>query len=112
MMSNELYRILQFATFLPVYLATFIGIGLILRLRRTHPRACWFTVGAGVAIFLNWGLIQTMYWGSSSLHDWCNTYGLNVLLVWLAFDIVLSVLQTTSVVLLIGAILVGRRREP
>ncbi|MBA3314715.1 MAG: hypothetical protein M3552_11210 [Planctomycetota bacterium] len=111
-MTGELYRILQFLTFLPVYLTTFIGIGLILRLRRTHPKACWFAVGAGAVMFLNWGMIQLMYWGSSGLSDWRIAQGLDWRVMWLAFDAVLSVLQTASVALLIAAILAGRRPEP
>jgi hypothetical protein len=38
-MSDDLFGALHFLAYLPVYLATFIGVGLVLQLRKTHPAA-------------------------------------------------------------------------
>jgi len=111
-MSNELLRTLHFFAYLPVYLATFVGVGLVLQLRRTHPTACWCAVGSGIVMTINWGVIWLSYWSSESISEWFNAFGIRTAYAWLAFDVVLSGLQTVSVVLLVAALLVGRRKEP
>lgn len=111
-MSDDLFRALHFLAYLPVYLATFIGVGLVLQLRKTHPVACWSAVGAGLVLMVNWGVIWMSYWGTTRVMELCKLYGIQSAYAWSAFDVVLSLLQTISVVLLVAALLVGRRKEP
>ena len=107
-MSSEWYRISQFLIFLPLYLTAFVGIGRVLRLRRTHPRACWYSVAAGTVLFLNWaltaagGFVMTAAEATGLTHD----------LIWIVFAAMLSALQTTAAVLVIAAILTGRSQSP
>ena len=111
-MSDDLFRVLHFLAYLPVYVATFVGIGLVLQLRKTHPAACWSAVGAGVVLSLNWGVIWLSFWSSREIAQWFNARAIDLHYAWLGFDIIQSGLQTIAVVLLVAALLVGRRKEP
>ena len=111
-MTTDLYELLKFVIYLPLYLATFVGIGLVLRMRRTHPRACWYAVAAGVVLFVNWLAIYAMDWASEAMRDWEQRTGTDWHYTYLAFNAVLSALQTTSAVLLTAALITGRRSAP
>jgi hypothetical protein len=110
--SSELSRLIAFLLYLPLYLTAFVGVALVLRLRRTHPRACWYAVAGGAALFLNWGATALMSWGGSRAAAWAEQNGLSDSVPWLAYHAVLSALQTTAAALLIAAILTGRRTAP
>jgi len=111
-MTTEFYELLNFVIYLPLYLTTFVGIGLVLRMRRMHPRACWFAVVAGVVLFVNWLAIYAMNWGSEAVRDWEQRAGIDWHYTYLAFNAVLSALQTTSAALLTAALITGRRSTP
>lgn len=111
-MIDDWYAILSFVIYLPLYAVTFLGAALVLRLRRTHPRACWLAIGAAVVLALNWGATAAMNLLARQIQDWAGANGIGPGYVWLAFSAVLSVLQTLAAGLMIAAIVVDRRREP
>lgn len=109
-MTDDLYGILSVLTYVPLYLTAFVGIGIVLRLRRTHPRACWYAVAAGAVLFLNWAVTGVMH--QSAVSNWVSRSGFDYRFIYLAFNAVLSALQTTSAALLIAALVTGRRQGP
>ena len=111
-MNDPLANLLGFIVYLPLYLTAFIGIGLVLRLRRTHPRACWFTVAAGVLMFLNWGLFAAFRFRMDILVGLGEGFGIGTGTVVLLLNCIESALCTTSATFLLAAILTGRRSEP
>ncbi|MGC1275675.1 MAG: hypothetical protein WBC44_18350 [Planctomycetaceae bacterium] len=111
-MTDPLADLLGKIVFLPLYLTTFIGIGLVLRLRRTHPRACWFTVAAGALMFLNWGLSAASQVDFDGYLSVAKGFGIGTGAAILLWNCIISALCTTAAALLIAAILTGRRSEP
>ena len=63
-------------------------------------------------MFLNWAAFAIMELIDSDVIAWARRSGVSTSAVWLAFNAVLSALQTTSAALLIAAIVTGRRSEP
>jgi hypothetical protein len=111
-MTDPLYRIAEMLLNVPMYLVAFVGMGLALRLRRTHPRACWLTVAATATLLVYWG-VGFLFWENyDAVTEWAAARGLGSRMVRFNFLVVQSVLQTCSAALLLAAILTGRRAEP
>lgn len=111
-MTDPLANLLGIVIYLPLYLTAFIGIGLVLRLRRTHPRVCWATVAAGVLMFLNWGLSAAIQLNFDGVLNVAKNMSLGTSAAILLLNGMTSALSTTAAALLLAAILMGRRSEP
>lgn len=111
-MSADVYRLVSFLIYLSLYLTAFVGVAVVLRLRRSHPRACWYAVAGGAVLFLNWAATGLMTWGGERAAEWAEANGLSVFVAYTAFNAVLSALQTAAALLFLAAIVTGRRAEP
>lgn len=111
-MTDPLANLLGVVVYLPLYLTAFIGIGLVLRLRRTHPRVCWYTVAAGALMLLNWVLSAAIQLNFDGVLSVAKNMNLGTSEAILLLNCMTSALSTTSAALLLAAILTGRRSEP
>ncbi len=111
-MTDSLVSILGFIVYLPLYLTAFVGIGLVLKLRRTHPRACWFTVTAAALMFLNWGLLAAFRFNFDRVLNLTRELGPSIEIAVLLLNCISSALCTIATLFLLAAILTGRRSEP
>ena len=63
-------------------------MGLVLRMRRTHPRACWYAVAAWVVLAMNWLAVAGMTLGQEAITAWEQRTGVNTYYTYLAFHVI------------------------